>query len=230
MLGNPTVAFDACRSIAATDRLGPYVHHFFIYQDQSRYRNVTLHVQFWEMVQAALSRMCNLEKFYIHDPVGHNTFVLDPAQVNFQLADAQIRMNWDEHVVTFLASQHRLDRLTVMYGPDNFEYPLPPDVLPNLKQFIGAITVTVQLLTHPLTHLQITINETSISVLSFIRRLNATRATLRSLSCLELPDSIVIDALHLVSTTCPNLRYVGVIPFPSRHVSLDFIILVLFYH
>ena len=220
VLGNPTVAFDACRSISTAERLGPYVHQFFIYQDQNRYRNVTLHVQFWQMVQAAMNHMCNLEKFYIHDPAGHNTFVLDPTQLNFQLDDAQIRINWDAHVVDFLASQLSLDRLTVMYGPDNFEYPLAPDALPALKQFIGAITVAVQLLTRPLTHLQVHVDETSsVPVLSFIRRLSATSATLRSLSFLELPDAIAIDALKLISTTCPQLRYVGVLSFPSRHVS-----------
>jgi|SRR6202167_3186541 hypothetical protein len=220
ILGNPTVAFDACQSITSTERLGPYVHQFFIYQDERRFRNVTLHLHFWQMVQAAMNQMTNLEKLYIHDLAGHNTFILNPAHLNFQLDDAQLRMNWDPQVVAFLADQRCLDRLTVMHGPDNFEYPLPPNALPNLKQFTGAITVAVQLLNRPLTHLQVHVDETSsIPLLSFIPRLFATKATLRSLSLLELPDSITLDVLHLISIACPDLRYVGLLPFPSRHVS-----------
>ena len=220
ILGDPTVAFDACRSIATADRLGPYVRQFFIYQDDRRYRNVTLHLQFWQMVQAAMSQMCHLEKLYIHDPAGHNTFILNPAHLNFQLDDAQLRLDWDAHMVAFLTDQQSLEHLTVMHGPDNFEHPLEPEALPDLKQFIGSITVAIHLLTRPLTHLQIHVDETSnIPLLSFIPHLSATRATLCSLSFLELPDSIAVDALRLVAAACPDLRYVGVLPFPSRHVS-----------
>jgi hypothetical protein len=220
MLGNPTVAFEACRSIATAERLGPYVRQFFVFQEDRRFRNVAFNLQFWQMVQVAMNQMCHLELLYIHDPSGQNTFILDPALLNFQLHEVQIRMNWDENVVAFLTDQRMLERLTVMRGPDNFEYPLGPDVLPDLKQFVGAITVAVQLLMCPLTHLQVYVDEaTSVSLISFIPRLITTRATLRSLNLLHLPDTIALDALHLISTACPKLQYIGILPFTSRHVS-----------
>jgi hypothetical protein len=220
MLGNPTVAFEACRTIATTERLGPYVRELYVYQEERRFRSVALNLQFWQVVQAAMNQMCHLEKLYIHDPSGQNTFILDPDHLNFQLDDVQLRMNWDDHVVAFLKDQRCLDRLTILRGPDNFEHPLGPDVLPHLKQFVGAITVATQLLVCPLTHLQVYVDESSsVPLLSFIPRLVKTGATLRSLSIIHLPDPIALDALHLISTSCPKLCYVGILPFASRHVS-----------
>jgi hypothetical protein len=202
-----------------TERFGPYVREFYIYQEERRFRNIALHLQFWQVVQAAMNQMCHLEKLYIHDPAGQNTFILDPAHLNFQLDDAQLRMNWDDRMVAFLTDQRCLDRLTILRGPDNFEHPLGPDVLPDLKQFVGAITVAIQLLACPLTHLQVYADEnSSVPLLSFIPRLVKT-ATLRSLSIIHLPEAIALDALHLISAACPKLCYVGILPFTSRHVS-----------
>jgi hypothetical protein len=220
MIANPTIAFEACRSIAGVERLGPYVRQFYVYQDDRRFRNVTLHHQFWEMVQAAMCQMSYLEKLYVHDLAGHNTFILNPAFLTFQLGDAQLRLNWDENVVAFLAHQRSIDHLTVMHGPINFEHPLAPGILPKLKQFVGSMTIAVQLTACPLTHLQVHVDESqSVPLLSFLPRLAATAATLRSLSVLNVPDSSSHDALRLIATVCPNLQYIGVLPFPSRHVS-----------
>jgi len=72
-----------------------------------------------------MNHMCNLEKFYIMTlQATIHLCLIHSAQLSTD--DAQIRINWDAHVVDFLASQLSLDRLTVMYGPDNFEYPLHP--------------------------------------------------------------------------------------------------------
>lgn len=224
MLGNPNIAFKACQSIVAAERLSLYVREFYIYHDTGRRHNMSLPLHFWQAVQAALAKMHNLEVLYVHDPAGDNTFILDPTQLRFRLRHAQLRLNWDEYMVDFLSKQHHLDILQVADSPDSFEPRLPPDALPDLRQFTGAITVATQLLTSPLTHMQVTCdNIPSASLMAIFSRLTDTRSSLRSLSILEVPDAIAVDALRTISTACPQLQYIGVLPLPLRHVSILFI-------
>jgi hypothetical protein len=221
MLGNPTIAFKACQSIADTERLGLYVRDFYIYQESSRRgHNMTLPLHFWQAVQAAFAKMHNLELLYIHDPAGVNTFILDSTRIKFQLRHAQLRLDWDQHIVDFLSTQRRLDVLQVADGPDILEPHLPRDALPVLHQFTGAITVAAQLLTCPLTHLQVTCDNVASAFLdAFVSSLFDVRSSLRSLSILEIPDAMAADMLRIIAISCPQLQYIGVLSFPSRHVS-----------
>lgn len=222
MLGNPSIAFKACQSIADTERLGLYIREFYIYQDSyRRVHNTTLPLHFWEAVQAALVKMHNLELLYVHDPAGCNTFILDSARIKFQLRHAQFHLDWDQHMVEFLSTQRCLEILQVTEGPDILQPQLPHDALPVLRQFTGTITVAAQLLTSPLTHMQLNCDNTTYAFLdAFISRLFDVRSSLRSLSILEIPDAMAVDMLRTISVTCPQLQYVGVLSFPSRHVSL----------
>jgi len=219
MLGNPTIAFKACQSIADTERLGLYVRDFYIYQESSRRgHNMTLPLHFWQAVQAAFAKMHNLELLYIHDPAGVNTFILDSTRIKFQLRHAQLRLDWDQHIVDFLSTQRRLDVLQVADGPDILEPHLPRDALPVLHQFTGAITVAAQLLNCPLTHLQVTCDNVASAFLdAFISSLFDVRSSLRSLSILEIPDAMAADMLRTIAISCPQLQYIGVLSFPSRH-------------
>lgn len=163
--------------------------------------------------------MSNLEFLYIHDPAGDNTFILDPAEIKFQIREAQLNMDWDKNVASFLNNQHRMERLQLSYGPDSSGIELGDDALPCLTQFAGPLTVATQLITRRLTHLQIVVDEASPSSLTSLINRISVKAPLYSLSLLELPSGLSIDALQLIAKTCPNLRYVGVLSFPSRQVS-----------
>lgn len=181
---------------------------------------MALPLHFWQAVQAALVKMDNLELLYIHDLAGGNTFILDSTKIKFQLRHAQLRLDWDQHMVDFLSTQRRLDTLQVMDGPEILETTLPRDALPVLRQFTGAIAVAAQLLTCPLTHMQVSCDNTSPAFIdAFISSLYDVRSSLRSLNVLEIPDVMAVEMLHTISLTCPQLQFIGLLPFPSRHVS-----------
>ena len=217
-LGEPYIALIVCQTIAEARRLGPYVREFYIYQEDRRARDVGLPLEFWTVVQDAMSTMCNLEFLYIHDN-GSNTFILDPARITFRLKSAQLHLDWDEHLVAFLSGQRRLNDLLLSEGPPSIEAG-PQLQLPHLKQFAGTITAAAQLMTSPLTHIHIEAAAVTMSLESLIRTLATCRKTLRSLCIINIPESHSLKALQIISNMIPNLRYLGILYIQSYNVRL----------
>ena len=215
-LGEPYVALIVCQTIVEASRLGPYVREFYIYQEDRRARDVCLPLEFWTTVQDAMSTMCNLEFLYIHDN-GSNTFILDPARITFRLKSAQLHLDWDEHLVAFLSGQCRLNDLLLSEGPPSLEDG-PQLQLPHLKLFAGTITAAAQLMASPLTHIHIEAAAVTMTLGSLIRTLATCRKTLRSLCVVNIPESHSLEALQLISTMIPNLRYLGILYIQSHNV------------
>lgn len=218
VLGEPFVALIVCQTIAEAKRLGPYVREFYIYQEDRRARDVSLPLEFWTAVQDAMSAMSNLEFLYIHDN-GSNTFILHPPRITFQLKSAQLHMDWDGHLVSFLSGQHRLNDLLLSEGPRSPGAGVQLQ-LPHLKHFAGTITAAAQLVSSPLTHMHIEAAAVTLSLDALIKTLANFRKTLRSLCVINVPESNSLEALQLISTTIPNLRYLGILCIQSHNVSV----------
>lgn len=217
-LGKPEVAFACLSIISNTERIGPYVNDLYIYQATRRWHNRALPLPFWQTLQAAMKKMCNLESIYIQDTTGENTFILDPAELKFQVREAQLFMDLDENMATFLNRQHRIERLQL--SDEASEIQIEPSALPCLQQFSGSLSVAVQLTTRPLTHLQIHLeaSSTPASLDNFITGIS-NKMDLISLNLLDIPHGHSINTLHSIAKTCPNLKYLGCLSFPSREVS-----------
>ena len=217
-LGKPEVAFACLGIISNTERIGLYVNNLYIYQATRRWHNRALPLPFWQTLQAAMKKMCNLELLYIQDATGENTFILDPAELNFRVREAQLFMDLDENMATFLNRQHHIERLQL--SDEASQMQIKPNALPCLQQFSGSLSVAVQLTTRPLTHLQIRFEEASTpaSLDNFIASIS-NKMHLISLNLLEIPHGHSINALQLIANTCPNLKYLGCLSFPSREVS-----------
>lgn len=221
ILGDPHTGYCACQSLSSQERLGLHVRSFYIYQDPRRMPRGALPPQFWQAVQAALFKMQNLETLFVSDPTFSNTWILDPAHIKFQLREAKLPLQWDKYMVHFLESQSRLRSLQVADGVvDTDRLVMKPHALPSLQIFDGPLLVAINLLSCPLTHLQLNIDSSAApQLLSVIPLLVKVNSSLCALSLLEIPEDLVTRALHIVSTACPKLKYVGVLPLPSTNVS-----------
>ena len=220
MLGDPNRAHIACSTIATQERFGCLVRSIYLYQDTRR--QTLLPRQFWVTVQGALTRMHNLEFLFICDPSFSNSWILDPTKIKFQLREAKLRFTWDTRLVKFLESQKKLRLLQNFDGSeDHVRLGIQPHALPALQVFDGPLMIAAQLVSCPLTHIQVIIDpEVAPQLLSLLPRLAKVHATLRGLNFLEMPDELVSKALSIVSTTCPNLRHIGLLPLPWHSVSL----------
>jgi hypothetical protein len=82
--------------------------------------------------------------------------------------------------------------------------------------------VGIQLCNSPLTHLQMIVDrehEVLEQVLPLLPLLSKVHKTLRGLSLLDLPEEFVLKSLKIISTACPMLRHIGLMPLPATNVS-----------
>lgn len=216
MSSDVSVIFRACESIVLQDRLGPYVHSFYVYQITRRTQELPR--CFWQMVQKALSKMRCLDVLCIHDPAHSNTWVLSDSDIlQLQLREANFRLPWDEHLVRFLESQSKLTQFQFIGGLDEDAPRLKAGSLPNLCTFDGKLALAMQLLTVPchLRHLRIPSDrDTNKNLLDFIPHLTSISRTLRSLNIIHVPEEMSVEAIKLISFMCPDLHYLGIIPLP----------------
>ena len=218
----PQRAHQACRTIIEHERLALLVRTFWFVQETRR--PLPLGQPFWLSIKAALNRMHNLEFLILFDSSFSNTWVLDPSQIKFQLHEAKLRFTWDASLVDFLESQPTLRSLTLFDDVnDLMRVGLLPGYLPVLQVFDGPFMVGIQLWNSPLTHLQMIIDrehEVLDQVLPLLPLLAKVYKTLRGLSLLDLPEELVLKSLKIISTACPMLRHIGLMPLPISNVSL----------
>jgi len=225
MTGDMHATFRACESIVTQERLGPYVRSFYVFQNSRRSQTESLPRRFWQMVQKALWKMRCLDVLYIDDPARANAWVLsDIPRIPFQLRDATFRLPCNQHLVEFLESQNKLKQFQIMGGPDEHAPHFKAGTLPHLRTFDGQLALAMQLLSVPrkLRRLRIPLDrDTNKKLLDFIPHLAALSRTLRSLNIIHIPEELSVEAIKLISSVCPDLHYLGIIPLPMTfpHVS-----------
>ncbi|RPD56706.1 hypothetical protein L226DRAFT_573790 [Lentinus tigrinus ALCF2SS1-7] len=219
-------AFIGCHAIAVRDAFrGPYVKRFILYQDVRRTspRNnlAVVPAQFWLSVQRALCQMVNLEYLVIHDPLAAQSWVLDHEDITFQIREANLRIPWDSHTVAFLKDQKKLNALVLMTDgkEDGPLCALPVTALQSLEVFSGPVLVAAELLGCSLTRLQMTVDEETAPILpTVVADLGKIMPTLRKLHIVGMAEHQIMEILQLVSTSvfAPALRFLGILPIPSR--------------
>lgn len=217
----PQKAHQACRTLINHERLALLVHTFWFIHEARR--PVILGQPFWLSIKSALSHMHNLECLVLFDTSFSNTWVFDPLQIKFQLREAKLRFTWDASLVDFLESQTKIGVLTVFDNMSTWRAGLP-EFLPVLKVFDGSFIAGMHVVHSPLTHMQMIIErepEVVEQVLELLPLLSHTQKTLRGFSLLDLPEELSSRALQIISTSCPTLRHVGLMPLPVINVSYD---------
>lgn len=164
--------------------------------------------------------MHNLEYLLLQDVTYSNTWIFDPSEIKFQLRDARLRFMWDAHMVEFLQSQRKLRLLNISENLADLNRPkLKLGSLPLLQTFDGTIITAMQMLSCPLTYLQMRITGDSKHHLPLLlSKLSKVHETLRSLSLLHLQDDQTLDAVTAISAACPTLQHLGLIPLPISNV------------
>jgi hypothetical protein len=221
LFSEPQRAHRACRTIIENQHLALLVHTFCFAQESRRPH--PLGQPFWLSIKSALTRMHNLECLILFDSSFSNTWIFNPAQIKFQLHEAKLRFTWDASLVEFLEAQPKLRLLTTLDNiNDSTRVGLLPGCLPMLQVFEGTFMVGMQLVhTSPLTHLQMLIDgehEVTEQILDLLPLLSGVSETLRGLSLLDLPEELAAKSLKIISTACPTLRHVGLIPLPVTSV------------
>lgn len=209
----------ACSTLAEAPRLGAYVRTFGLYNSSSRRAQPAM-AAFWSLVHAALSCMDHLETIILVDPTGSHGAVLEGVKSEV-LKEVRVRLPWDRTFVTFLGRQKLVKHLQCVNTVDQVEsLPITPDVLPALQTFEGSVTNAAQLLSVPLTHMQLFIDpEASPHLFEYLTELGVNHgSTLRGFNLLELPDDAVPRTIEQISRSCPNLRYLGGLALPPQNV------------
>lgn len=218
--------FVGCHALLARDAYrGPYVKRLFIYQDAQRVtgRNNFTNAppQIWLAIQQTLTKTVNLERLLLHDPTCSHSWMLDHEDIKFQLRDAQLRLPWDEPMVSFLQTQHKLLSLSTEDArEDGPLYPLAPSALPVLEIYSGPLLVVAELLGSPLMRLQMKADDDTAPLIpTIVSDLARIMKTLRNLCILGLPEELSLEVVHLVSTAvfAPHLHYLGILPLPGMH-------------
>ncbi|EMD39481.1 hypothetical protein CERSUDRAFT_121752 [Gelatoporia subvermispora B] len=216
-LRDAEAAYFACQAIITHNGArGTYVRRFWFCPDLRRSRPFPS--QFWQAVQVALTKMDYLEYLVLNDPTGSNTWVLTPGHFKFELHDASFNLKWDENLVAFLATQHKLRVLSTLDSLDGEALcGLPAGSLQNLTTFSGPLLVLAELVESPLTHVQIQLeNDTAVILETVLSDLSKLKKGLRSLNIIGIPSQYSLETLQLVSKSMfqSNLHHLGVLPLP----------------
>ena len=235
VLRDAQAAYLGCHSITMRDGLrAPYVKRFVLYQDprraNSRNNFAAVSAQFWLIIQLALTMMVNLDALVFWDPAVSHSWILAHEQIKFQLREANLRLPWDAHVVAFLQRQDKLQTLSACDAADDGPLcPLPPRALGALEAFSGPVLVAAELLGCPLTRLQIVLDDDTAPILpTVVGDLGKIMRGLRSLSVVNMPGSLLLETVQLVSTSvfASTLRYLGVLPLSSTEVSCPLVLIL----
>jgi hypothetical protein len=121
-----------------------------------------------------------------------------------------------------LESQQKLRALATYDNPNDPLSALTflPNSFPALQIFDGPFVVGVQLLSSPITHLQLNIDHEMLDhFIESLPQLTMVHKTLRGLSLLDIPGELASKSLNIIAKACPTLRHVGLIPLPPINVS-----------
>ncbi|KAI0727139.1 hypothetical protein C8Q72DRAFT_886838 [Fomitopsis betulina] len=213
-------AFNACLALEARNgERGPYVRKFWFYHRSSRLP--VLPERFWQAVKVAFTLMVNLDTLVLHDPALTNTWVLNGPEIQFQLREANLGLQWDKNLVDFLETQ---DRLVCLHVEDSLEdgplATIAPGKLDSLRILHAPPVVAAELVVCPLTHLQIEVDGDTAPIVPTVM-LDAGRImkTLLSLQVTYLPENLTLEVFHIISTSvyAPTLYRLGALPYPVQH-------------
>lgn len=188
--------------------------------------------EFWTRVSESLTHLKQLDHFTLTDETLEHSWVLDTV-TTLQATEVRLHLPWDENVSAFLNTQHSLRSLYVSDMPRH-EPPvgMSNDCLPCLTQFEGPVMALEMLLHCPLTHLRIPIGFGCAEffvprILPVLHRFKK----LRSLSITGLHPDVLFSSLSDITTSCPSLQYLSLIPLPIDHkyvrISIQFILSLL---
>lgn len=222
VLGDIKTAYQACLALLANDGArGAYVKRFWFFIDPRRSTlRGPLPPPFWQTLQSALSTMIELKDLLINDPVGANTFILDPDDIKFQLHSAKFHLVWDEYMVAFLQSQSQLKHLQTLDAADlNQVCALPAGHLPALEAFEGPLLVAAEVLACPrLSYLRTTLDDEVVHLLpQFVESITCNSPPLCSFHVNLIPESVLSDTLEAITfdpKLCARLRHLGILSMP----------------
>jgi len=209
----------ACNAILQNERLALHVKCFWFNQANDRQRPVDLGRDFWTVIQNALVAMCNIEVLFLCDRSFSNGWVLDSPAIQFKLKEAKLWSVWNAPLTRFLERQTSLQKLHFVDALEDITHQIPPGALPDLRIFDGAFMVALQLLSCPIHHLQIAIDADPDQVT--LQRLGSFRKTLSSLNLLDIPEEWSIRFLRIICAILPDLKHIGIFPYPVLSVSLS---------
>lgn len=218
----PDKVLKACNTVINNERLAICVHTFWFNQDTRR-SPPNLGQPFWSALQAALIVMPNLESLLLCDNSYANSWILDNPRIQFRLREAKLRLTWDAHLIRFLETQTSLRSLH-LYDPveEVITGVLSPNAVPDLQIFDGSLMIGIQFLPSRISHLQLIVDCDADQCLDILARFGIVRKTLRALSLLDIPEEAALTALKIISEVLPDLRYLGLVPYPVTNVSVLF--------
>lgn len=226
-LTDSLMASHVCQTIASCDRIALHVKTFWTLFNERRWNSSRNHLnpQFWDVVHSALRKMHNLQVIAIGDPSCPSAWVF--RQCQFQLQEAELRLDWDADLVRFLDTQSQIHNLRITNSrlPSSELDRLPLSALPqgalsSLGVFDGSLMTAVEFVSSPITLLQVSLGQDGVEdVGHLLKQLAMFSGTLTSISVIDLPYSISAAVFDLFSLTFPHLRHVGIIPLPFNDVS-----------
>jgi len=218
----PEKVLRACDTVINNERLAICVRTFWFNQDTRR-SPPNLGQPFWSALQAALIVMPNIESLLLCDNSYANSWILDNPRIQFRLREAKLRLTWDAHLIRFLENQTSLRSLH-LYDPveEVITGVLPPNAVPDLQTFDGSLMIGIQFLPSSISHIQLIVDCDPDQFLDILARFGIVRKTLRALSLLDIPEEAALGALKIISEVLPDIRYLGLLPYPITNVSFSF--------
>jgi len=220
-------AYYVCQTIASCDRIALHVKTFWTLFNERRWNSSRNHLnpQFWDALHLALRKMHNLQVIAIGDPSCPSAWIF--RQCQFQLQEAELRMDWDADLVRFLDTQSQLQSLRItnprLSSTELDRLPLlalSQGAFPSLRTFDGSLIAAVEFVSSPITHLQVSLGQDGAEDTGhLLKQLAMFSRTLTSISVIDLPYSISVGAFDLFSLILPHLRHVGIVPLPFSDVS-----------
>ena len=194
---------------------------------------------YWTVLRGALLNMVNLDFLYLVDPLLENSWIFGPEEqtgsqtsnsdhtenteptvarkMRFQVREARLFTLFTPAVASFLEDQREIRSLLLHALADGAPRPpLSSNSLPKLSTFDGPLILIDQLYHCPLTHLRVPLQgEDSLSLLPIALPEFCRFKKLRSLYIGPIPERTSIVCIDLISTACPNLQYLALLPFPT---------------
>ncbi|KIM36539.1 hypothetical protein M413DRAFT_288418 [Hebeloma cylindrosporum] len=220
-LTHPETTLSACDSLLSNERLALHVR-IFVYNEIMDNDSPRPGTQFWSQIQRVLIQMVNLETLILSDLSYSNSWIFGTPNIQFRLREVRLRFAWDAYVMQFFESQTNLRSIHFHDSLDREDVipQISPQALPNLQLFDGSMIIGFQLLSFsPLTHLQLIVDCEHEAVLEILSHFATLRKTLRGLSLLDIPEEITHRALDIISRGIPEIRHLGLFPYPvnARH-------------
>lgn len=220
-------AYYVSQTIASCDRIALHVKTFWTMFNERRWNSSRNHLnpQFWDVVHTALQKMHNLQVIAIGDPSCPSAWIF--GQCQFQLQEAELRMDWDADLIRFLDTQPQIHTLRItnprLSSTELDRLPLlalPQGALPSLRIFDGSLIAATEFVSSPITHLQVTLGQDGVEDAGhLLKQLSMFSGTLTSISIIDLPCSVSVGVFDLFSVISPHLRHIGIIPLPFNDVS-----------